>query len=106
MDAKAALQGVIIASDFALQPGASRLLLPGLRWISLAVKTFDTYDWKYGLEENLIEFLDTCWQSENDRIVSAPTLKEPFLGLLTLVASRGSHAAIALNTRVSGSLSG
>jgi len=92
--------------NFVAQPGASLLLLPSLRWISSAVKKFDTYSWKYGLEENVIEFLHTCWQRESVRIVNTPTLKEPFLGLLTIVASRGSHAAIALNTRVSGSLSG
>ena len=47
---------------FAIQAGAKQLLIPALRWMSAAVRTFDTYDWKYGLEENVIEFLHTCWQ--------------------------------------------
>jgi hypothetical protein len=91
---------------FAVQPGASRLLLPGLRWVSSAVKAFEAYHWRYGLEENVIEFLRACWQRESEKIVRDSTLKGPFLELLTIVASRGSHAAIALNAQVSGSLDG
>ena len=41
---------------FAVQPGTKQLLLPALRWTSSAVKSFDTYDWKYGLEEMLSNF--------------------------------------------------
>lgn len=89
---------------FAVQPGASRLLLPGLRWVFSAVKMFNSYDWKYGLEENVVEFLHTCWQRESERIGRDPTLKEPFLALLAILESRGGHAAIALSKRVVGSL--
>jgi hypothetical protein len=89
---------------FAIQPGAKQLLLPALRWTSTAVKSFDTYDWKYGLEENVIEFLHTCWQREGDRISREELLRTSFLSVLTILASRGSHAAIALNSRVGGSI--
>jgi hypothetical protein len=91
-------------AGFAVQPGAARLLLPALKWIASAVKKFDTYDWKYGLEENVIDFLHTCWQRESAQIMRDQTLKEPFLAVLTTLVSRGSHAAINLNDRVSSSL--
>ena len=90
---------------FAIQPGATLLLFPALRWTSEAVKAFSTYDWKYGLEENAIEFLHTCWQREGDRIARDESLRAAFLAMLTILAARGSHAAIALNARV-GSIGG
>jgi alpha-D-ribose 1-methylphosphonate 5-triphosphate synthase subunit PhnL len=89
---------------FAAQPGSARLLLPALRWVSSAVRKFDTYDWKYGLEDNVIDFLHTCWQRESAQIMRDSTLKESFLAVLTILVSRGGHAAINLNNRVSGSL--
>lgn len=89
---------------FAVQPGTKQLLLPALRWTSSAVKSFDTYDWKYGLEENVIEFLHTCWQWENERISRDESLRASFLAVLTILVSRGSHAAIALSSRVVGSI--
>jgi hypothetical protein len=89
---------------FVAHPGSTRLLLPALRWISSAVRDFDTYDWKYGLEDNVIDFLHTCWQRESAQIMRDPTLREPFLAVLAILASRGGHAAINLNNRVSGSL--
>jgi hypothetical protein len=91
---------------FAIQPGAGRLLLPALRWASTAAKTFSTYDWRYGLEENAIEFLHICWQQEGGRIGRDETLRASFLSMLTILVSRNSHAAIALSSRVAGSIGG
>jgi hypothetical protein len=91
---------------FAVQPGAKQLLVPALRWTSAAVRGFDTYDWKYGLEENVIEFLHTCWQRESERISRDESLRASFIAVLTILVSRGSHAAIALNSRVAGSIAG
>jgi hypothetical protein len=91
---------------FAVQPGAKLFLLPALRWTSVAVRNVGTYDWKYGLEENVIEFLHTCWQQEGSRIARDETLRGPFLAMLTILASRGSHSAIALNARVISSIVG
>jgi len=91
---------------FAIQPGANQLLLPALRLTSAAVRSFDTYDWKYGLEENVIEFLHTCWQREGERIARDESLRASFLAVLTILVARGSHAAIALNSRVVGSIRG
>ena len=91
---------------FAIEPGAKQLLVPALRWTSAAVRNFDTYDWKYGLEENVIEFLHTCWQQEGERISRDEALRTSFLAALTILVSRGSHAAIALSSRVVGSVGG
>lgn len=91
---------------FAIQPGAKQLLVPALRWTSAAVRSFDTYDWKYGLEENVIEFLHTCWQREGERISRDESVRASFLAVLTILVSRGSHAAIALSSRVVGSIPG
>ena len=91
---------------FAIQPGAKRLLLPALRWASVAARSFDSYDWKYGLEENMIEFLHTCWQQEGARIVREENLRALFLAMLTILVARGSHASIELNARVIGSIGG
>jgi hypothetical protein len=92
--------------NFVTQPAAAGLLLPGIRWLAVVVPSFDSYDWKYGLEENLIAFLHACWEREHDRISSDPTLQSAFLSLLACVVSRGGHAAIALRDRVINSSAG
>src|SRR5271165_2207275 len=58
---------------FAIQPAAAGLLLPGIRWLAATVPSFDSYDWRHGLEENLIAFLHTCWDREQRRIASDPS---------------------------------
>jgi hypothetical protein len=92
--------------SFAIQPGARRLLIPALRWASVTAKSFDSYDWKYGLEGNMIEFLHTCWQQEGTRIAREEHLRALFLAMLSTLVARGSHAAIELNARVIGSIGG
>jgi hypothetical protein len=92
--------------NFATQPAVAGLMLPGIRWLAAAVPSFDSYDWKYGLEENLIAFLHTCWEREHRRISSDPSLQGAFLSLLASVVSRGGHAAIALRDRVVNSTAG
>jgi hypothetical protein len=64
------------------------------------VPAYDSYDWKYGLEENLIAFLHTCWERERQRISADSAMQTAFLALLACVVSRGGHAAIALRDRV------
>ncbi len=93
-------------AGFCVQPGAKMLLLPALRWMFAAIKDFDSYDWRHGLEEVVIDFLHTCWDQESGSIAGAPDLKEAFLGLVAIVVSRGSPAAISLRDRVVASLGG
>jgi hypothetical protein len=91
---------------FGTQPAAAGLLLPGITWLAATVPSFDSYDWRHGLEGNLIAFLQACWERESARISSAPSLQDAFLSLLTCVVSRGDHAAIALRDRVVNSAAG
>jgi hypothetical protein len=86
--------------NFVIQPAAAGLLLPAIRWLAAVAPSFDSYDWKYGLEENLIAFLHACWERERDRISRNPTLQGAFFSLLACVVSRGGRAAIALRDRV------
>jgi hypothetical protein len=85
---------------FAVEPAAANLVLPGIMWLAAAVPSLDSYDWRYGLEDNLITFLRTCWERHGEEISRSPDLHAAFLTLLTTVVSRGGHAAIALRDRV------
>jgi len=86
---------------FVVQAGASRLLVPGVQWLAEAPRSLDSYEWRErGLEENLVEVLRVCWIQESGRVANEPGLRAAFFALLTSLASRGGHAAIALRDRV------
>ena len=86
------------------QPAAVGLLAPALRWLAPVVPTFDSYDWRDGLEGNLIAFLRACWERKGQQISAEHRLGSGyFRALLTTAVSRGSHAAIALRDHVVGS---
>jgi hypothetical protein len=85
------------------QPAAVGLLVPAIRWLAPVVPNFDTYDWRNGLEGNLIAFLRACWERKGQQIAADPDLERDFRALLATVVSRGSHAAIALRDHVVGS---
>jgi hypothetical protein len=78
--------------------------MPGIEWMLPAIKGFDSYDWKHGLEGNVIDFLHACWTRQRDSISADPVLRDAFLAILAIVTSRGSPAAIALNKRVADSI--
>ena len=86
---------------FAVRPAAAQLLIPGVRWVSDAVRLCDNRNWKdFHLEENLVEFLQACWEREAAKVSSDPQIRAAFLDLLTRLDSRGGHAATALRDRV------
>jgi hypothetical protein len=85
------------------QPAATGLLVPAIGWLAPVVPTFDSYDWRDGLEGNLIAFLRACWERKGEQISVDPDLEQDFRALLANVVSRGSHAAIALRDHVVGS---
>lgn len=85
------------------QPAAAALLVPATRWLAPVVPNFDSYDWRDGLEGNLISFLWACWERKREQISVDPDLERDFRALLATVVSRGSHAAIALRDHVVGS---
>jgi hypothetical protein len=85
------------------QPATVGLLVPAIRWLAPVVPIFDSYGWRYGLEENLIAFLRACWEGKAQQISADPGLERNFRALLTTAVSRGSHAAITLRDHVVGS---
>ena len=44
---------------FAQHAAASGVAIKSISWIAAAVREYDDYSWRYGTEENLIEFLST-----------------------------------------------
>jgi hypothetical protein len=89
---------------FATKPAAARLRLPGVFWVAKAVDGFDSYDWRDGMDDSIVDFLDVVWQREGGEISANTELREAFLRLLSTLVSRGGHAAIALRDRVVASL--
>ena len=57
-------------AGFAVLPGSRLLLLPGIPWVAAPAQEFSTYDWKYGLEENVTEYMRVAWQKEGQRIAN------------------------------------
>jgi len=53
---------------FAVKPGAARLLLPGVFWVAKAVESFGSYDWRDGMDDSLVDFLEACRQRESEEI--------------------------------------
>jgi hypothetical protein len=88
---------------FVVQPAAVQLLRPAILWVSKAVASYRPYDWRDDIEGSLIEYLNVCWRQEQSAILDNANLKQAFFALLASVVSRGSHAAIALRDRISGS---
>lgn len=92
--------------SFAASLPASNLALKSIPWIGEAIKDYDGYDWRYGTEDALIDFLDTCWQRNAAKITGDVALRAAFFGMLAALAARGSHAAIALRDRVANDTQG
>jgi hypothetical protein len=88
------------------QPAAAGLMVPAIGWVAAVVPSFDTYDWREGLEQNLVSFLHACWEREQARITANPDIERAFNILMTPVVSRGGHAAIALRDHVVRSVAG
>lgn len=86
---------------FAQRMAASDLAIKAIPWIAAAVRDYHNYDWRYGTEENLIEFLGTCWQQDANKITQDMASQTAFFEIVKILAARGSHAALALQDRVS-----
>jgi hypothetical protein len=82
------------------QPAAVGLLASAIGWLAPVVPTFGSYDWRDGLEGNLIAFLRACWEHKREQISTDVGLERNFRILLTTAISRGSHAAIALRDHI------
>jgi len=85
---------------FVVKPAAAPLLLRALPWLATAFTSFESYDWRDGIEGGLIEYLHVGWKREGQNILADPKLNKAYRDLLASVVSRGSHAAIALRDLV------
>lgn len=86
---------------FVQRPAAFGLAIPAIPWVAASVRGYGEYDWRYGIEDRLIEFLGMCWQRAAKDITVASALRASFFEIVKLLAARGSHAALALQDRVS-----
>ncbi|MFG7103567.1 ATP-binding protein [Burkholderia pseudomallei] len=87
-------------SHFASCAAASKLAVKAIPWIAAAVQDYTDYNWRYGAEESLIEFLSTCWSRHAEKIVPDTALRNAFFETVKILAARGNHAALALQDRV------
>jgi hypothetical protein len=88
-------------ANFLARPAADRLLCSGIRGLYEALRDSEASEWhERDLEESLMQALHACWERQRDAVVSDQELRGAFLGLLTMIASGGSHAARALQEQV------
>lgn len=87
-------------AHFAQCTAASNLAVKAIPWIATAVKNYSDYDWRYGAEGNLIEFLSICWGRNAQTITADTTIRTAFFEVVNILAARGDHAALALKDRV------
>ena len=99
-----------VANGFArslVKPGYDQLLCRGVRWLYQAVTNADDYElWRQqDVEDHLIGVLQKCWDRYPEAVVADSELRSAFRGLLTVLSSRGSHAALELQNRLLNSIS-
>jgi hypothetical protein len=90
---------------FAVKPAAARLLLPAVLWLSKASEAVTETKTERNLDEALITLLHEAWERHRAELAKDGALRDAFQGLLTRLAARSSHAALALRDRVVKSLS-
>jgi hypothetical protein len=99
-----------VAKGFAqivIKPAFAYVLCPGIQWLAAAVTgADDDYFWRESqIESHLVEALQCCWERHHDVVAHDESLRTAFKRLLTVLSSRGSHAAMALAERVLDSIS-
>lgn len=90
---------------FAVTPAATHLLLPAVRWLSKASETVTRTQSERNLDDALINLLHEAWERHRVELAQDSPLMEAYQAMLTRLASRSSHAALALRDRVLSSLS-
>ncbi len=97
-----------VAKGFArsvVRPAYAQMLASGVRWLHRAAADERFWD-ESGLEDALVHVLAECWRRSRGEIANDRELREAFNGLLTLLASRGNHAAMALREQIVNSIGG
>jgi hypothetical protein len=88
-------------ASFLAKPAADRLLCPGIRGLYDALRESDARQWdERDLDDSLSRALHACWERHREVVIADHEVRGAFLGLLTMLASRGSHAAIALRDQL------
>lgn len=90
---------------FAVAPAAAHLLLPAVLWLSKASETVTATKSERDLDDALITLLHEAWERHRVELAQDGVLREAFQELLTRLAARSSHAALALRDRVVKALS-
>ncbi|MDB5389115.1 MAG: hypothetical protein JWM11_4761 [Planctomycetaceae bacterium] len=90
---------------FAVAPAAAHLLLPEVLWLSKASETVTATKSERDLDDALITFLHEAWERHRVELARDGVLMEAFQEILTRLAARSSHAALALRDRVVNALS-
>jgi hypothetical protein len=86
---------------FAEHAAVSGIAITSIPWLVAAVRDYNDYDWRYGTEENLIDFLGICWRRDAKHMMKDRVLRMAFFEIVKILAARGSHAALALQDRIS-----
>jgi hypothetical protein len=90
---------------FAVTPAATRLLLPAVRWLSKASESVTATKFERDLDDALITLLHEAWERHRGELAQDRALMDSFQELLTRLAARSTHAALALRDRVVTALS-
>jgi hypothetical protein len=90
---------------FAVAPAAAHLLLPAVLWLSKASETVTATKSERDLDDAFIALLHEAWERRRVELAQDRVLMDAFQELLTRLAARSSHAALALRDRVVKALS-
>ena len=98
-----------VADEFArslVKPGYDQLLCQGVKWLHQAVTNADEYDlWRQqDVDAHLVAVIHKCWDRYPDTVAETANSARPFRGLLTVLSSHGSHAALELQNRLLNSI--
>jgi len=93
---------------FLTKPGAKPLVCPAVHWIRDAVVQYTDYNWRGfrsgEVESSIAEALWICWSQHRDAVQNDSALRNAFLELLKILASRLCRSAMELRDEVLRSL--
>ncbi|MBC7816538.1 MAG: hypothetical protein IAG10_06600, partial [Planctomycetaceae bacterium] len=88
-------------ASFLICPAAIHLIVPGIQWLWPVVREFDHRDWRRShIEAHLMAALRTAWRIHSEPITRDAGMRDAFLGILNILASRQNHEALDLRDRV------
>jgi hypothetical protein len=85
---------------FAVAPAATQLLLPAVRWLSKASEKVKNTKTERNLDDALVTLLHEAWERHRLELGQDRDHMAAFQEMLTRLAARAGHAALALRDRV------